>query len=343
MGGVRSTTTLAAMPLLRRVATATTAAVLGATAGTLWVASRPRRAAGEPSAPEPPVALPPGRLVPVAGHGELFVREAGPVDGPPVVLLHGWMYPSDLTWWTCYEPLAAFARVVAVDHRGHGHGTRPSQPFRLADVADDVAALLRSLGTGPAVAVGYSMGGAVAQLLWQRSPRRRARAGARGDQLDVERERPAALELARDGAAAGRSAGRATRRLAVAVRRAGAGALPFPVTQMINDETPKELAAYLPWIVGELDRGSAEDLAEAGRELGRYDARGWLPTVDVPVGVIVTTADRLVPPEFQADLVARIPTARRYDVDVDHDGVIAHPDRFVPVLCRAITEILSPP
>jgi pimeloyl-ACP methyl ester carboxylesterase len=37
-------------------------------------------------------------------------------------------------------------------------------------VADDVAAVLEHLGVGPAVAVGYSMGGAVAQLLWQRHP-----------------------------------------------------------------------------------------------------------------------------------------------------------------------------
>src|SRR5690349_23831945 len=41
---------------------------------------------------------------------------------------------------------------------------------RLADCADDAAALLETLGTGPVIAVGYSLGGPVAQLLWKRHP-----------------------------------------------------------------------------------------------------------------------------------------------------------------------------
>ena len=42
--------------------------------------------------------------------------------------------------------------------------------MRLADCADDVAALVDELGVTKVIAAGYSMGGPVAQLLWRRHP-----------------------------------------------------------------------------------------------------------------------------------------------------------------------------
>ena len=117
------------------------------------------------SKPEPPVGLPEGRLVQVPGLGELFVRDTGG-DGPPLLLLHGWMFPSDLNWFRTYQPLAdAGYRVLALDHRGHGRGLRADEPFTLVGCASDAAALIRELGCGPAIVVGYSMGGPVATLM----------------------------------------------------------------------------------------------------------------------------------------------------------------------------------
>jgi len=55
-----------------------------------------------------------------------------------------------------------------MDHRGHGRGIRSAKPFRLADCADDVAALADRLGIETFIPVGYSMGGTVAQLMWRR-------------------------------------------------------------------------------------------------------------------------------------------------------------------------------
>ena len=75
--------------------------------------------------------------------------------------------------------------VVALDHRGHGRGLQSDEPFRLADCADDVAALVDELGLGPVIVVGYSMGGPIAQLLWRRHPRRRRRPRAVRDELHV--------------------------------------------------------------------------------------------------------------------------------------------------------------
>ena len=124
-----------------------------------------RRRARRPQRPW----LPPGRYVWLPGRGRTFVRElAGPPGAPVLVLLHGWTATADLNWFACFAPLAEHFRVIALDHRGHGRGLRSAEPFRLEHCADDVAALARELGIDRFVPVGYSMGGPIAQLIWQR-------------------------------------------------------------------------------------------------------------------------------------------------------------------------------
>ena len=121
----------------------------------------------------PGLSLPPGGPVELAGRGRTFVRDlAGPPGAPTVVLLHGLLATADLNWSGAYAALGAHFRVVALDHRGHGRGIRPRQRFRLEDCADDVAAVADLLGLNTFVAVGYSMGGPIAQLVWHRHPDR---------------------------------------------------------------------------------------------------------------------------------------------------------------------------
>ena len=48
------------------------------------------------------------------------------------------------------------------------------------------------------------------------------------------------------------------------------------------------------WTAAELSRGNSVDIAEAGRELGRYDSRAWIAGLDAPGAVIVTTEDTAV-------------------------------------------------
>ena len=329
------------MMILRRAAVASAATALGVGAGALWATSRPRPHRPDAALVEPPPDLPPARIVHVPGHGEFFVREAGDPAAPPLVLLHGWMFPADLNWATCYAPLSRHYRVIATDYRGHGRGPRPSAPFRLSAVADDIAALLDHLDAAPAVAVGYSMGGPVAQLLWQRHPE-----SVRGLVLCATAASWAANARMRWG-------WRAMGGLQVILRMVprpwweqlyaaqATGRLPVAVSQMISTETPKEVVDRLPWIVSELDRGSAEDIAEAGRELGRYDARGWVATIDVPTTVILTTQDSLVPLHAQQDLAARIPAARVLEVDGDHDAVVARAEAFVDALLDGVAHALG--
>ena len=59
--------------------------------------------------------------------------------------------------------------MIAFDQRWHGRGIR-SPRFTFADCADDVAALMDELGVEQAIIAGYSMGGAIAQLVWHQHP-----------------------------------------------------------------------------------------------------------------------------------------------------------------------------
>ncbi|MFS2135002.1 3-oxoadipate enol-lactonase [Duganella sp. Dugasp56] len=86
-----------------------------------------------------------------------------------VVLSHA--LGCDLTMWDgLANQLAADCRVIAYDHRGHGSSAAPQGMYSMADLADDAAALLRELDTGPVVWVGLSMGGMAGQELVLRHP-----------------------------------------------------------------------------------------------------------------------------------------------------------------------------
>ncbi|ACZ30652.1 alpha/beta hydrolase fold protein [Xylanimonas cellulosilytica DSM 15894] len=89
----------------------------------------------------------------------------GTEGAPVLVLLHGMGAASDASSWApVAEDLARDHRLVVPDLRGHGDSGRPGT-YTLAEMADDVAALLDRLGVERATVVGHSMGGLVAIAL----------------------------------------------------------------------------------------------------------------------------------------------------------------------------------
>ncbi|MEU8248276.1 alpha/beta hydrolase [Nonomuraea sp. NPDC048916] len=87
---------------------------------------------------------------------DLFWLDTG--IGRPLVLLHGGFVDHHM-WDDQLPVLASRYRVIAPDARGHGRSANATEPFRLAD---DLAALLRHLDTGPAILAGVSMGASIA-------------------------------------------------------------------------------------------------------------------------------------------------------------------------------------
>lgn len=86
-------------------------------------------------------------------------------EGEPLVLIMGIGY--DATLWTLHQ-VAAFARrfqVVVFDNRDIGRSGVAHAPYRIADMADDVAGLLDGLGIERAHVLGLSMGAMIAEEL----------------------------------------------------------------------------------------------------------------------------------------------------------------------------------
>jgi 3-oxoadipate enol-lactonase len=270
--------------------------------------------------PVPPTEMPPARTVRSPDRGEFFLRDTGG-DGPTVMLLHGWIATADLNWWAAYGDLAqAGYRVLAIDHRGHGRGLRPLVPFRLDDCAADAAAVLRALDAAPAVVVGYSMGGAIAQL--------------------VARDHPDVVEgLVLSGTAQHWQDPRSRRTF----RTMGAFGLILVLAPRSTLRAGFRRSGIREnertvWLQSELMRNAARDIAEAGRELGRFDSRPWLGSVRGPTAVVVTTRDELVPVARQRELAAAA-RAQVFEAPVRHLDVGWRGSEYNPVLLEAIRAV----
>lgn len=283
--------------------------------------------------PDPGPDLSFGRAVDLPGRGRTWAYDTGPPAGgrdrPAVLLLHGWTSTAALNWFRCFPFLRREFRVVALDHRGHGRGIRSRRPFRLEDCADDAAALIRQLGTGPVTAVGYSMGGPVAQLLWRRHPETvdsLVLSATAARFVSNEQRTPAfgAFGVVGQGMALGLAT------VPAAVRQNGFRLL---IRSRLAD------SGMAPWAIAEWERSDPAALMQAGLALGRYDATSWITSVDVPTAIVITELDNVVSPRRQQYLVDHIPGALRFGVAGDHRACVEQARLFVPALtdaCRTV-------
>jgi pimeloyl-ACP methyl ester carboxylesterase len=276
----------------------------------------------DPISPDP--LLPYGRRVELPRRGTTFVREVeGPPGAPVVLLLHGWVASGGMNWFQCFEPLGDRFRVLAPDLRGHARGLRTRRVFRLADCADDCAELLLALDTGPVIAVGYSMGGAVAQLLWRR-----------------HRDLVSGMVLC--ATAADFVPSELSRQLSRAMLFGLAGAARISALTRVVPTMPivGMQARSLPaWAAAEMRRHDWRLVAEAGHSLSTYHAQRWISEVDVPTAVLCTTDDRAVPPALQLATAELIPGATVHRI-ADGHLACARADFGAAVsnACRAVAE-----
>ena len=267
--------------------------------------------------------LPEGKTVELPGRGSAFIRvAAGPEGAPTVLLLHGLMATADLNWSLAIPALASRFNVVAPDLRGHGRGMR-TRRFSGEECADDLAAILDELGTGPVIVVGYSLGGLVAQLFVRRHPRLVAAVVlcATASSFDV----PTAKGLMRliDGAA---------RRLPEGLRRAAMLALLAP--RSADTERGR-------WLMNEVRRHDTRALLEAAAEAARFNSAPWLGDSERPAAVIVTQDDRVVSPQAQRELARILGRPSVYEIEGDHFACIKRPASFNAALVTACEAVAS--
>ncbi len=286
-----------------------------------------RRSRRQAYAPVPPHAMLPARTVIVPGRGEFFLRDSGETDParPTVMLLHGWMVTADLNWHGAYDALVdAGYRVLAIDHRGHGRGLRAMAPFRLADCAADAAAVLRELDVAPAVVVGYSMGGVIAQVMARDHPE--VMSGLVLSGTCQHFQDPETRRIWKWMGAVG----------------LGLGLAPRQFYRWWFRSAKIQLDEGTAWLLSELMRHEARDIAEAGRELGRFDSRPWLASLTrPPAAMVLTGRDTMVSPAKQREL-AQAAAATVFEVPLDHLDVTERPDVYNPALISAVAAVAAP-
>lgn len=107
------------------------------------------------------IAVPAGAdTVTVGGHEVWYRAEGDPAAGPaPVLLLHGGMMNTDLTWSGLIPPLSQGRAVIGVDQQGHGHTADRKGPITLTTMRTDTLAVLDALNVEKAHVIGFSLGG----------------------------------------------------------------------------------------------------------------------------------------------------------------------------------------
>ena len=179
--------------------------------------------------------------------------------------------------------------------------------------------MLRTLDLAPAVVVGYSMGGAIAQLIARDHADVVAGLVLSGtaQHFQGRRERRSWRAMAPLGLALSVAPGRVW----------GAGFARLGV--------PTGVDSAAAWLRSELLRHSARDIAEAGRELGRFDSRPWLNRIKLPAAVVLTSRDTAVPPHRQQQLADAL-DASVFDAPIDHIEITTSWRIYNPPLLAAI-------
>jgi pimeloyl-ACP methyl ester carboxylesterase len=245
------------------------------------------------------------------------------------MLIHGVTFTAELNWGKTMAALGGDFRVVAMDLRGHGDGIGAGSRFRLEDCADDVAALAEVLGVGPFVAVGYSMGGMVAQLL-------------------SRRHAPLLSGLVLCATARNVLGSPAEKLTALALPAAAAAIRLNPFLQPMSAELfgmallgPVDDPATARHARAQLRRTSLGTAISAVQAVCEFSSHSWIGQVSVPTAVLVTTRDRVVPVSRQLRLARAIPGATVHEVAADHAACVTMPEVFNPVLLQACWSVTA--
>jgi pimeloyl-ACP methyl ester carboxylesterase len=259
----------------------------------------------------------PGRTV-LVGDREIFVREAGPEDGIPLVLIHGWSFDGEMTYFAAIPTLAERFRVIVPDNRGHGRSDWSRGPYEISDVADDIAGLLDAIGVTEVIVFGYSMGGMVAQELAHRHPGLVSKlilaATAAAPMSDHGGRFQLALWL-------GRSITRVSRK-------------EFSSVSVSELRRTRALAPeHVRWMWDGLMRRDPNLYFEAGAAVRRFDARPWIGSLSMPVRVIVNTDDQLMPPRAQYELASYFPDEDVVEVAGGrHESIMNRADEYAKLI-----------
>src|SRR6266849_7311294 len=216
--------------------------------------------------------------------------------GLPILFLHA--FPLNRSMWA--DQVRALLsenrfRLVAPDWRGFGESDITAEVSTMEMFADDLAALMDSLGIDAAILCGLSMGGYAAFAFLRKYPQRVSgliladtRPGADNAEAQANRENVARIAETQGVAAI---ADLQVPRLLSEYTREHHPEVEVRVRHMIDTATPRGIAAA--------SRGMAQ----------RADSTGLLAGITCPTLVIVGEDDSLTPPTVAQEYASQIPGA----------------------------------
>ncbi|HEY7668317.1 MAG TPA: alpha/beta hydrolase [Actinomycetota bacterium] len=239
-------------------------------------------------------------------------------DGPPLVLLHGYVGDARGTWGRQIEDLSDAFTVVAWDGPGTGRSSDPPETFRLPDFADCLAEFVNVLGLVRPHVVGLSFGGGLALELYRRHP------GV-----------PASLVLA--GAYAGWAGSLPPATVAERLQqvldlsdlppeRFVRAVLATMFSGSVPGQTVREFAANV-------SRFHPAGLRVMARSFAEADLRDVLPRIEVPTLLLYGDQDVRAPLQVAEELHAAIPESKLVVLPgVGHVSSVEAPERFNQVI-----------
>ncbi|OZD11355.1 alpha/beta hydrolase [Rhodococcus sp. 06-156-3C] len=250
-------------------------------------------------------------------------RELGPTGGVPVVFLHHFTAVLDDWDPRVIDGVAQGHHVIAFDNRGVG-STGGSVPTRLEQMGADAVAFIRALGHDEVDVFGFSLGGAVAQMVALQAP-------------DLVRK----LVLTGTGPRGGGGIDKMARIVGLAYLKAALARqdprhfLFFPRTAE-GKRAAKDYFARLAERRGDRDRAISVQarVAQLRAIVGGGKAKADdLSMITNPAFVANGDHDIMVASEHSVDLARRLPNSQvTIYPDSGHGGIFQYHREFVPAL-----------
>jgi pimeloyl-ACP methyl ester carboxylesterase len=244
-------------------------------------------------AAEGPWPLPPAEVEGFVENEGARIWYAAYGSGPAVVLLHGGLGNAGNWGYQVPTLVRAGHRVVVVDARGHGRSTWDGRPLGYAQMAADVAAVLRAAGVDRVRLVGWSDGAVVALLLAATDPAAVAGVLFFGCNVDAS------------------------------------GTLPFEVTPVVERCFRRHRRDYAALSA---TPDGFDALVEAVTRMQQTQpdlAAADLAAIEVPVTVVHAEHDEFIRAEHAAYLAASLPDAELVWLEgVSHFAPVQRPDVF---------------
>jgi 3-oxoadipate enol-lactonase len=250
----------------------------------------------------------------------IYFEEIG--SGSPLILLCG--ISADLSVWKFLAAeLSPHFRVIMLDNRGVGRTQTPDAPFTVADMAEDVRALMDHLGVESAHVLGWSMGGIIAQTLALTHPQRVKKLVLVGSFAEAD-------GLLREAIGTWANMQRSNLPYEQIARHvAWLNYSPALANKPVYEK-------FIQSIIDNPYRQSVTGFVRQAEALVSFRASPELGRLSVPTAVLVGRDDKLAPPHLSEHLVQTIPGATLQVLPGAHAGFIEYPQQYAQAVRDAV-------